>query len=98
MKNERLKKAGFVLWVFVHLLLLMFGSLNRGKRDFGYAHDVFYPWSYHKLFEDMKGLALPINWKIKYYDITEFVIYVITPIFLYYLYRYVKGDKIPFIK
>jgi hypothetical protein len=83
MKNERLKKAGFVLWVFIHLLLLMVGILFRDGEFFEYAVRCFYPW-------EAKSV---IN-----YDITEFVVYVITPIFLYYLYRYVIGDKISFIK
>jgi hypothetical protein len=94
MKNDRLKKAGIALWVFIHSILLLLGFLSRGTKDFQKAIKQFYPLYYDR-YEELWYVELSY---VKRYDISEFVIYVITPVFLYYLFRYVKGDKIPFIK
>ena len=98
MKKERLKKAGFALWVFIHVFLLMLGFLYRDGKGFHYAIGEFYPWGDYHPIRTMGSIPMPIEFRIENYDILEFIIYVITPIFLYYLYRYIKGEKIPFIK
>lgn len=84
MKKDRLKKAAIVLWVFIHTILLILGIIVRSDQ-----------YNYYEAFRKLYPFQADY---IHYYDFSEFVIYVITPVLLYYLFRYVKGDKIPFIK
>ncbi len=50
--------------------------------------DYIYPFS----FLDDTYWYLPNTYKG--YDITEFILYVFTPAVLYFLYRYIKGEKV----
>lgn len=72
-------KAIYLIWVFIHFVLfLLSGSLSR-SRSFDSA---FYPFYFGSL-----------EFRLNVYDYSEFILYSITPIFMYVVFRLWKNDK-----
>lgn len=82
-------KAIYVVWVFSHIILLVFGILNSithpvvfyGSRGSSYydiqtSIEEFWPFIWNR-----QGDWAP---HINHYDITEFIIYVFSPLILSY--------------
>ena len=76
-------KAVYLVWVFVHFVLLLIGSLLTYSKYFypfssnykGYVKDPFYRTIY----------KTEITFNYKVYDYSEFLIYTLTPIVVYFV-------------
>lgn len=66
-------KAGYLLWILFHFILMMLGL---AKRNYSFNGD-FYPLN---------------GFRLRTYDLSEFLIYTITPIVIYYVYT-IFSDK-----
>jgi len=63
--------AIYLTWGLLHLALLLTYTTK-------YAHTRFFPFT-------AQSSAYQKNWRIEYYDITEFAFYMIAPILIYYV-------------
>jgi hypothetical protein len=101
--------AGYLLWAFLNLFLLFFSYYvkidDRGKHGsmFGKMRTSEVRWHASGSFiagdltSDPLLVIFPFEGPYYAYDVTEFIIYVITPALLYFLYRYVKGENEPLL-
>lgn len=78
-------KAMFFAWFFINTSILLYGYLIRGWIIFpsymdGYDRHFFIERIY------------PFNFYIRFYDITEYFMYVIMPTIFYVIYKYYKSE------
>jgi hypothetical protein len=66
-------KAIYILWFFLNILLLVFGISYSSANE-----NMFYPFD--------RYTKLIINFNVAVYDISEFIIYTMSPIVLYLVY------------
>lgn len=64
-------KAIYIVWAFIHFVLLLTGSLFRHRQD-------FYPFEYIKRKQ-------VLTFDVDAYDYSEFLIYLLIPIIIYYV-------------
>jgi len=64
-------KAIYIVWGFIHFVLLLTGSLFRHRQD-------FYPIEYIKRKQDL-------TFDVDAYDYSEFLIFLLIPIIIYYV-------------
>ena len=76
----------YSLWTFIHLMLLVFSSNRFGR--FG-SHGDFYPFIFASGSDLNSGIFFDHTDE---YDITEFLVYVISPIILYYVIKTWRKD------
>lgn len=84
--RHRIMVSFLVLWGFINLIALYIGSQPKTPDERAYYWDFrsnFFPFSTGTLTET--------------YDFTEFMVYAVAPALLYFLYRYVKGEKEPLL-
>jgi len=76
-------KAVYLLWTFIHFVLFLFGSSFNYSEYFypigSVATDKFY--NLRRIYD--KGIAFDIN----VYDYSEFLLYVVTPVIIYFVLR-----------
>ncbi len=95
--RHRIIIAVLIFWAFINLLFLAWAYFGRkALPNYGV------PGYFKKLgYDDFKMAANYLyptqtdNYKA--YDITEFMLYVMTPFVLFFLYRYVKGEDEPLL-
>ena len=74
-----LLKPLLLIWTFIHLLFwILSGNLRSG---FFYIHHDFYPYRYRS------GEWYYDATHLKQYDLSEFLVYAIGPIVIYFAYR-----------
>lgn len=64
-------KAVYLVWVFINFILLITGRLFRYDRD-------FYPFEY-------QGGKQHLVFDVSVYDYSEFLIYTLTPVVIYFV-------------
>ncbi len=100
--KKRLIIASLVFWSFVNLLVLVWsffgkfyyfrGDSHRGSM-FGDLNNNYISFLGNKT-DDPLELIFPFNsYDYRAYDITEFMIYSITPALIFFLYQYVTNKK-----
>ena len=81
-KGEKISLKVYIVWFLIHCVLLVAGD-NR---------DGFFPWD--ASIEDSIEYWDLVWWRIDYYGLPEFIVYVaLIPIILYYAYSFYKGKK-----
>lgn len=67
-------KALYLVWFFIHFILLLISGNGLSK-----FHRDFYPF-------DTSTYYVTINFNIREYDYSEFLIYTLSPIFIYLIF------------
>ena len=93
-----------IFWAFINSLFLVWAYFGRDALSYyevpGYFETKFIKEPYIEYQENMiaANYLYPIQTdNYMGYDITEFMLYVATPLVLYFLYRYIKGEKQPLL-
>lgn len=89
--KKRLLRVLLGFWFFTHLILFIFGWGYRGYFLFKFKEDTWDDiWDTPEIVTPVEYFY-PFNPYIEHYDVTEFLIYGVTPILLYLAISYVKG-------
>lgn len=87
-QSMKLLRSIFIIWSFLNVFIwVLSGNLHRGIL---YIDNDFYPiywnWNYY-LSESIMNIDL---FKFSHYDISEFLVYVIGPLVIYFSYKLYK--------
>lgn len=101
--KQRIRLSILMLWSFMHFLLFAFNGFKIKSveltSDF---YTIFKILNYQNFMNDVKYVGIfnaefsHLNFYLENtsnYDIKEFLVYVITPIFLYCLYNFIKHNQ-----
>ena len=93
-KKQRILISLLSIWSFIQIIFLF---LSPSEEEVRYKctyckppPDVFFPFEYG---DDMNRLYEAGLSRLSYYDITEFLVYAISPWLIFILYRFVQKGK-----
>lgn len=85
-KPSNKAKAIYLIWGLIHLVLLLTYTEGSGRNNFYPFFNKRYIYTRGKEFIE-RELSFS---KTEYYDITEFIFYMLAPILIYYIFALLK--------
>jgi len=84
----KLLRSIFIIWSFLNVFIwVLSGNLHRGILYIdNYFYPIYWNWNYY-LSESEMNIDL---FKCSHYDISEFLVYVISPLVIYFSYKLYK--------
>jgi hypothetical protein len=89
-QGMRILRSAYVIWSFIHVLLWVFsGNLLRGIL---YIKKGFYPIDWSWEWDEISSISSKkyTYFNLNHYDISEFLIYVIGPLIIYFAIKIYK--------
>ncbi len=90
MKRERVIKASLLLWVFINFVVLVWSYFSKYNGNI--AGSMFGKFLYYGEITPLENIFPFDITDYRAYDLTEFLLYAITPAFLFFLYKYIKNE------